>query len=102
MGDDDNHDGGDNDDDKNDDDEYDFEESDGLSSPPDMPDSCVTCWEDLVFCRVTTNFGISYPPFKLLFAGDDDHYKPWPRNAVGKYVEKIIHRVSLISDSLNL
>ena len=90
MGDDDNHDGGDNDNDKDDDnDEYDddFEESEGLSSPPDTPDSCVTCWEDLVFCRVTTNFGISYPPFKLLFAGDDDHYKLWPRNAVRKYVE---------------
>ena len=89
MDDGDNHDGGDNDDDENDDGEYDdnFEESDGLSSPPDMPDSCVTCWEDLVFCRVTTNFGISYPPFKLLFAGDDDHYKLRPRNAVEKYVE---------------
>ena len=101
MGDDDNHGGGDNDDDKNECDDN-FEESDGLSSPADMPDSCVTCWEDLVFCRVTTNFGISYPPFKLLFAGDDDHYKGWPRNSVGKYVELIIYRVSLISDSLNL
>ena len=87
MGDDDNHGGGDNDDDKNECDDN-SEESDGLSSPPaDTPDSCVTCWEDLVFCRVTTNFGIIYPPFKLLFAGDDDHYKLWPRNAVRKYVE---------------